>query len=608
MSTHTNHRALCAVVSVLAATAAAAAPAQQTQPGSGPSEASWGMQGDPNQAFKRTCVGDFDGNSTADLVAVRGSQLEILGDPSLFGWSSGYLGSVRDAATLPDPLFDADTVVSVGWNGVQRWSSFEMVHPVTGCSAPTITDLDAQPSEWVGAALVAVGDVAGESAPRIVGVLSDLRSVRTLVHSGTQYVDQALTLSPAPAEDILDLALVDFHADGTPELTLMTTNSLSIYSLSSGLRLAHFAGNPGWSNACMTVGRPGGVLAHWVAMVVNYVDGVQQFLTIVDGDGPNGMMLLQGNPKVVGMTAGSYKDVAEPQPAEGNVDLLLSIDATNKLWVLLNDADVAAPPAFSLDAAHKKVFEYPSTTTGAQSNQAQPALIDFDNDGDLDILHPVRLTSSLFVHWNKTVNEALFRPGVMNDPGNLEAAPVIWEIPSSSSLNLRVLATQPETEPDPIGYRYIEVAVFRKDSIAATTERVADGVWRVPYDPQAETYLFDVELENPELSAPTIPPADGEPVRFENFYILMERVVYRNASNTETLRVLSPRFHGVQTSTANCSQTYCNQEYLDDEADGDPLALTFVACPGCHTYGVAVGTVTPLPLMPTPPASPVIVP
>jgi hypothetical protein len=492
----------------------------------------------------------------------------------------------------------ADTLVTVGPNGAQEWSHFEQTLG-SGKSIPTVLPLPG--ADWLGAPLVATGWVTGESRPRIVGCMSDLRSIRTLRYSavagGWQYVDASIPLSPPLAADaiVVDLALVDFLGNGLPKLVILTRTSLSVYELSSGAGVVQYTGNPGWTNVCMAVGSEWDGGPEWVAVVVNHPDGIKQYLTTIDIGGPNPALYLQGDPRVVAMDAGSYKDEAGLGSTPGTVDLILSLDSTNKLWILLNEPN-ASGPAFSLSSTRKLVLTYPSPSTGVQGNEATPVLEDADHDGDLDVLFPVRLTSSLHVNLNQQVIEDKQRPKIPV-PGatTTTQVPSIYSAPDSS-LSLGVLVDPAGTVPS--GATHLELAVFRKETISSKTERVSAWSVRIPL-PLGSAY-HDLALPNPVPSpAGVLPLSPSNVARFENFFIVLKR--YVKLVNGDVVRAFPGSFHGLETSA------FPNNElYMESFTPSVELKCFYGGCPGCQT-GDEIGTLTLLPSMPTPPDGPVIV-
>jgi hypothetical protein len=572
-----------------------------------------------NPLFKRICVGDFDRSGQPDAVFVRDNYLDIVGDPATFGWYTGELGSVRDVALLAaGGVVADDRVVSVGTSGVQEWRAFQQANG-NGASAPTVTNLDPAGGEWVGSRRVATKVFAGEARPRIVGSMTNFRSVRILQDLGSGYNDHELSFSPAIDEDILDLAWVNYFNDSTPELSILTATKLRIYSVPLTLNpsgptatthVVTLTTPAGWTEECMTVGAyPAGhvdALKEWVAVVLNHSNGIQQYLTIVDYGGAHASILLQGNPDVTGMDAGPYDD-------NGTMDLLLSNNASNTLWIL-KDTNTASSgsPVFSVAPENKVVLTTYSTVTGTQNTQCTPALADFDNDGDLDVLTGVRSTASLFLSWNQKEEESKYRPSIIGvQPTGGVPAPQVQHC-SPTSLLAKLTVDPPETWPTDA--THLEIAVFRKATINSTTERASAPSLRIPKAqvpaPETTPLLITRDFLNTVFSYPG--PTYSQPSDegcFENFYLVYGRWINLNGDGTvQTAYPVS--WHGAEASIVPPEEGFDdspNAEYLHAMASGSWLPLYYNCCECQSGIGNAIGTVTPLPAMPTPPGGPVVV-
>jgi hypothetical protein len=218
---------------------------------------------------------------------------------------------------------------------------------------------------------------------------------------------------------------------------------------------------------------------------------------------------------------------------------------------------------------------------------------------------PVRLTSELFVRWNKWIDDGTCKVLPLFEDPPVVSSPWISPLPNTTTLKLELLVDAPShsiTDPELLERLYVEVAVFRKQTIGSETSRVADWTERKPWSASTSTYDFEVDLVTPTLSL--LYPEGSDKVRFENLYIVMERLVIRDENDTMTVRALQAAFHGVQTSLANPNS---NLLYLEDLQSDDSVSLAYVPCNGCLGTGELVGTVTPLSVMPDPATGPIIV-
>jgi hypothetical protein len=296
------------------------------------------------------------------------------------------------------------------------------------------------------------------------------------------------------------------------------------------------------------------------------------------------------------MDAGQYDN-------SHGMDLLLSNNASNTLWILKDlNAGTTGAPVFGVAESDKIVLTTYSTVTGTQNTLSTPAFADVDNDGDLDVLTTVRSTASLFLSWNQSGDEEKLRPTFIGSPDHSGISRP-WLTRNGSALTLGAIVDLPVGAPN-VNDLYLQVAVFQKAAPpqSTVTDRIGQQVALIDWDTISTQATVDVDcgLHSPVYSY--VPPysTPSDEVRFENLYIVMVRLVALNSSGG--IRYAYPAdFHGVEAAIGDG-----NMNYFLSLTEDDPCMVRYSPCTGCST-GDEVGTMTPLPTMPTPAEGPIVI-
>lgn len=497
-----------------------------------PQETSWiGLAG--QGAFSRACAGDFDADGFPDAAFLRGSQIVLGISPGSNPWSLPADYFANDFAILA--LEDGrDAVIFVRSAGVYQG---------TLSSSGAFTALALAQGAWANAKLVEVGDtdIGGNLTPVIVGVMSDLRTLRKLLPSSGEWSSSPISLSPALQSDAQEIALSDLNGDQELELVIAAGSTLAIYELDGSLAASY--SYSGYTTTGLAVGHMGDG-SDWIAWTA--VSGGTDCVLAFDQGGLKSMPSL-GSVGVVSVASAEWT-------ADGHSDLVLGLDeASADFWVLTNTGTNA--PSFSTSAY--TAFDIGST----QTNASQAAVADVDADGDEDLLCPVAGTSTAALCRNGKKNHHLLEALIVLGAeaiGDLLAIPheACSVAPVNDSYTLQIRVSRP-----PSGE-------------AAQATHVAYAAWKQSdpgNEPQRSLWETDPVAVVPQLWTSVEVPVDipiylpdpgnhgcGQPgVTTTHIYYVELQLQERNVSGA-LVREFPAKLLGVQTEGAMST----NGEYL----------------------------------------------
>lgn len=348
-------------------------------------------------AFTRAITGDFDGNGRLDVAVLCGGKIELIVRPGGVSW---WLQTADTANDIAPRISQSETLaeefVAVTATGARLCSLAVDTFVSTAISMTP----PGEAAAWAGAQLVdsAMTDVGGSVEERIVGVMSDVLSLKTLRYS-SGWISEDVTIDPATPVPgpIVALELVDIDGDQEVEIVLGCENSTAcgvvFYELDGQQALT-----PNVDMNCTLTSLTSGTQANgstFCAWTTKSSTGVETVYTR-DAYGL-GSTVLTGSSGVVGATTAAWTD-------DGHDDLVLSI-ANGTLQVLTNLGSTS--PSFSLS-------NYTTIDPGPQSGSAEPAAGDVDGDGDEDLVLAQQADGELGVHRSATVNHWLSAPTLLS--------------------------------------------------------------------------------------------------------------------------------------------------------------------------------------------------
>jgi hypothetical protein len=357
-----------------------------------PNQPMWIPLAGPQQygIFKQSVSGDFDGDGLDDVIMRHGTKLHMLFAPGHWRVQIELPGDANDLAVLPATEGDPASLVTVGSQGLLKlvWD-------------------DASPSywnstllvggAWIGAKHMAV-DASAPHAPVVYGAKPGMRMRFDVEESQSDSVD-------VPGEQALDIQMVRFTgASSSLELAVMKANRLDVYHAWNDLQWTYTTGDStAVSHAFAPVKHSSLDQLLWF---IRGPSGTSEYLVSLEYDAPSEPAVswvqrnFSGLPEIVGCTSGDGD-------GDGDIDLLYSHKEEKTLVMLPNlgmDPDILFKqiPAGAFD--HPASYVPGGGSASAPFNQAQPALTDIDNDGDLDIVFPVQEPGAIFVKKSSVID------------------------------------------------------------------------------------------------------------------------------------------------------------------------------------------------------------
>jgi hypothetical protein len=568
---HRTHQSGPVLALCTALVAVFAAPAQGQILGSGsgsgneePPQESFSLSSpQPYGQLTRTAVGDFDGDSLADLALVRGGRIDVIGDPGGTDYWTSSEHTANDLVGLSvNPGF-----VGVGATGAVQYQLVGGALQLTS----------AESSDWLGALRIDAGvvDVGGAYQDVLVGVMSDGVTLRMLISSPTGW---SSSLIGTVSGTVFDLVVLDFQGNDSLEAAVATDTHLHIYNLTSGSLLVSYP-FPQYQTTSLTAGVMGSG-SGWVAWTATKNSTQTEYLLAIDGGGIADVTLL-GAPGIVASSTARWT-------GDELSDLVLSITSDAELRVLSNIGTTR--PDFSMSS----YTAIPHTGT-AIDNVAHPATSDADLDADDDLLFPLQANQELAVHRNDNVDHATLEAVVSPlDWSDVVAIPAPGCV--SGVANPYMTLSLDADSPPPAGATHVVYWVWERTDLDTYTR--PDSVWNGELDLSSGFTLL-VRLPNP--GSTECFEAGVQTTKLYYFEVQLEK---RDASGN-VLRSFPPVMYGAQTHPEFTTdpQTEVAEAYevhlTDDEDDGFgvwafPLEVSYneVPDPPPETGGdpVAIGS------------------
>lgn len=179
----------------------------------------------PGESYGRTACGDFDGDLSGDVAYLRGTSLECMLAPGMYEARMTNLGNVNDFDVIQRS--SEDTIAGVNSLGLVEVRMNALLLP----EWPWTTAIRVQ-GEWAGATKVRTWSGAGGTT-YLVGLHSDGTKLVSAKRTGqgTETWTAGPTISTTvTASSPCEIVAYDRDGDGLPEVALMTSTKLLVYS------------------------------------------------------------------------------------------------------------------------------------------------------------------------------------------------------------------------------------------------------------------------------------------------------------------------------------------------------------------------------------------
>ena len=371
----------------------------------------------PLAEYSACLVADIDDDQQDDIVLLESSgRVDVAMG---FGRYEAFIEDVFDVANHPMedlailPGASGDQIVAVGSTGLllSNWNAGALTF-----GAPTVVT---QGSFWSAAVKVEV--LQDGSHPSLVGVKSDLRTIRRRRWDGAAWVDE---LVGTMAQDVLDLGAVDTEGDGTDELTVLMTNSFQIRDLAASQVYAFTALG---AKLLATVRHADGGLREQ-AVVISQL-GVTWFCAVYGRTQATpsaaapvlaGWSVMGDHLDLAGVTSADFGSPGG-NSADGLDDLVVNSNSTNTVAYLWN---TGTQTVGAFDMINESVLAtYAAATLTAV---ADPCALEADGDGDPDLAQYDNTGHSLNLLVNGDIDQDQIRPEVISAFLDVDGTGMVW--------------------------------------------------------------------------------------------------------------------------------------------------------------------------------------
>ncbi|MEL6431206.1 MAG: VCBS repeat-containing protein [Planctomycetota bacterium] len=349
----------------------------------------------PSEDTARAVWAEVSGNTTLDVAFLQDSALVLATDLGFTEASIEVTGDFTDITTdgaSADPL--ERELITVGADGLCRiaWSE-----TLGAFEAESLIDAMADPvghGLWIDAQAVRPADLDGDGIrDDLVGVSSDGRWFLMAARSGPAYTTTAALL--ALTDPVLDIEVFDGHSWAGDETAILTSTRLYFVN-SSGAKFPQSIQNvnPTGDVACMANAAQNRERLAWLRPL----GGGAWVLSVVD------LNSVTIDDEVV-FSGDSPRRIAEGDfDGDGRSDMALTNRTGTEVRVFFQGTD----GRFTGQPAGSEIYTVDGPPVGFTS--APAVLVDFDNDGDADIVAVNSEQQSIFMAKNDLVDDKTLAP------------------------------------------------------------------------------------------------------------------------------------------------------------------------------------------------------
>jgi hypothetical protein len=336
--------------------------------------------------------GDFDGDGRRDALFLDGGAARVafdLGVTFAFAESPGAhtaLCALRDAGAARDELALARP------SGVQLWR----------WNGQGFAAQSSLPQSWAGALRLRSFDLNADGVNELLGVDAQRANLLVAQRSGSSWT----TVLSLPIQGgALDVVALQWDGDAPLELAVLSEQSVSLFDHDGALLRVLAAPLAGGAIARL---QRTGQTTDRLAWVGAYAPPQVQWLRTLAPDGTFEHLELGD--------LGVYSANAADFDADGDSDLLLAPRLGERLLWLenLHNPGQTAPLTFEVAPSSGRVFYLRDGGDASQVavQASEPAVADFDGDGDFDIVAGVQQTRELVLHLGDWIDEGAQRASV----------------------------------------------------------------------------------------------------------------------------------------------------------------------------------------------------
>ena len=367
--------------------------------------------------------GDFDGDRRRDALFLEGGSAGVAFDLGVTFAFAQAAGAHTALCALRDAGADRDELALARADGVELWR----------WNGQGFTAHSSLPPAWAGAVRLRAFDLDLDGVNELLGVDAQRAQLLVAQRSGSAWTTVLSLPIQGGARDVVAL---QWDGDAPLELAVLSEQSVSFFDHDGALLRVLAAPLAGGAIARLQRAGQGPDRLAWVGA---YAPPQVQWLRTLAPDGTFEHVELGD--------LGAYSASAADFDADGDSDLLLTPRLGERLLWLenLHSPGQNAPQTFDVAPWSGRVFYLRDGGDASQSavQAAEPAVADFDGDGDFDIAVGVQQTRELVLRLGDWIDEGAQRASVafgyheaqaqtvelqFNAPASTSLAPTHWQL------------------------------------------------------------------------------------------------------------------------------------------------------------------------------------
>jgi hypothetical protein len=479
--------------------------------------------------YTRTAIADWTGDSLPDYCVRDRDSIVMLYNPAIYISQVRVTDQANDMATLPSPLGEPPSLVVACPQGLEefRW--------IAGQTSPPFWDRRFLSTIMAWRSVERIQVYGQGDSVAVYGLNPDGVTLQKLTFTGGVWQHQTLFPVTGLVKDFRPFAPYGEEV----WFAVMTPNTLLLYDDQGVLRDSYTA-LPVTSAAIERVSMqsiPGAW--EWILWVLTGPTGSYQYLASFGDTGAGtdvpGFELIDffpGNPNVVSLQAADLD-------GDGDLDITGNHKLAEQFFQVMNTGSTR--PDFDIMGPTSLFVTYGTPGQQALFNGTDPALLDLDNDGDADCVHPVESRASQYVYKSDFVDENRQEPAVQMSVDPQDPSRLVGEIqlvPMDDDLEITFTC---DAEEVPDAADEVELVIYEVSWPEGVTQNQPVARARQDVPAAFTTFSIQAQIIDPEF---VLTPG----VQFEQLYFCCLRYLDVHPDDGTVLEIFPTAVYGIEAS------------------------------------------------------------